>query len=693
MQLRSNPLGIRYRITLMLELTSTGAILPSFDVETRIISHDAYDNMFVFSTIGLVLVIFFSLLEVVEVSNIGPAAYMRDVWNVMDWANYIVYYIVYAQVLACLRACMPVCLHACVRACVPACLRGPRLWSRSPSLSRCYPVLPASVRSVGDATGGAIGGARPQIIKVRELVESAPERCNSHLCQSIGYFDDWELLAEYRVMKTFLSICVCIQLFKILKFAGIMIPKMDITTAVLRRCLCDLLFFGITFVISMLAFSMMLFVQLGPVMQGYMNQIPAFISLFRALFGDFDIDEIQNNSSGYLNVILFLSYLFVSLFIMVSMFVAILAEAFVIENNTAIDKRTPGKDGYEPDYKEFGVLEQSCTPTRTPTRPSPPARIPAMRPLSCAAPLPVTSPPLLPPPLCVAAYTSAPCAVRRRARSADEAVCKYSKLAFYRLTGRQPQDATVAATEADVALTNLAEQPSAATKEDSTADRSAAEAAEGMRRANGPASPPGSANGVGAADSSTALVRVAERPGGAALAASDDATTALSEQLRELQSSFDTMGGLLLELKQQLRTQEDAMATLHDDVDKIGEVATAGCAPRASGSNLARARERPHEPARARAAPPNSTGPGLCGVARHTAPRPAERQLPARAPHPTSLRVVHPTRHPRTPFLPLAIHPSPRPQSLCCRPRTPSLCCLSSGLAAQTTRSLPSRCA
>ena len=47
-------------------------------------------------------------------------------------------------------------------------------------------------------------------------------------------------------------------------------------------------------------------IQLGPVMEAYRDQIPAFISLFRALFGDFDIDEIMDNSSGYLNTLLFL---------------------------------------------------------------------------------------------------------------------------------------------------------------------------------------------------------------------------------------------------------------------------------------------------------------------------------------------------------------------------------------------------
>ena len=57
----------------------------------------------------------------------------------------------------------------------------------------------------------------------------------------------------------------------------------------------DLLFFSITFCISMVAFAMMFFVQLGPVMEGFSSIPSCFITLMRALFGDFDLDEIINN--------------------------------------------------------------------------------------------------------------------------------------------------------------------------------------------------------------------------------------------------------------------------------------------------------------------------------------------------------------------------------------------------------------
>ena len=115
-----------------------------------------------------------------------------------------------------------------------------------------------------------------------------------------------------RLAKVYLSLCVCIQLLKIIKFTNVLIPKMSLMTAVLGKGFADLAFFGIVFLISMLAFCMMFYVQLGSVMEDFNDQIASFISLARALFGDFDIDDIMNNSSGYLNAVLFLVYLFVA---------------------------------------------------------------------------------------------------------------------------------------------------------------------------------------------------------------------------------------------------------------------------------------------------------------------------------------------------------------------------------------------
>jgi hypothetical protein len=282
-QLKSNYVGVRYRITMMFELTALGAVLPSYDVETRIIDSQQESNMGMFALIALILVIVFSLLEGVECAYYGAWTYFSDMWNLMDWSNFVIYYLVYIEVQ-----------------------------------------------------------------RVQSLIRQRD--CSSYLCQQVGYFDDWELMGSFRTCKTYLSLCVCIQLFKCLKFASALVPKMGLATNVLRQCAVDLLFFGVTFVISMLAFSMMLNVQIGPQMEGYRDQISAFISLFRALFGDFDIQEILDNSSGYLNTLLFLIYLFVAVFIMLSMFLAILAEAQVAVRETESQWRE------DPSFREYGVI-------------------------------------------------------------------------------------------------------------------------------------------------------------------------------------------------------------------------------------------------------------------------------------------------------------------------------------------------
>ena len=73
-----------------------------------------------------------------------------------------------------------------------------------------------------------------------------------------------------------MCVCACCQ---VLKFADALVPKMGLATWVLRECAVDLLFFGISFMISMLAFSMMLYVQLGPMMQAFQWQFASIVSL------------------------------------------------------------------------------------------------------------------------------------------------------------------------------------------------------------------------------------------------------------------------------------------------------------------------------------------------------------------------------------------------------------------------------
>jgi hypothetical protein len=214
--------------------------------------------------VSLVLTGWFTLLEFVELVNAGPLEYLTNMWNVMDWANFSIFGITY--------------------------------WLLTTTLT----------------------------LNARD---ASPDACVSAVCQTFGHYDYWEVFDAARQAKFYMSICVCIQLLKIIKFTNVVIPKMSLMTRVLSKGCHDLLFFGVIFGVSMFAFCMLFYIQLGSFMDDFSSQTSSMIALCKALFGDFPFEEIVDNSRGYGNGLLFLVYLFVSVFILLSMFLAILGEA------------------------------------------------------------------------------------------------------------------------------------------------------------------------------------------------------------------------------------------------------------------------------------------------------------------------------------------------------------------------------
>ena len=292
MPLRSNNLGVRIRLNLMLETTSVGSVLPSYDTETCIEILDFQEAVPVYANIAFAMCTFFILLEMLEVSSQGSNSYFADMWNLMDWVNFAMFFLTWYFIVQ---------------------------------------------------------------------LQNTHRSCDSEICKTIGYFDDWEVMRTIGMAKLFLSFCICIQLLKIIKFTDTLVPKMNLATSVLRKAGPDLLFFAFVFIMSMVAFGMMFYVQLGPVMGNYNTQIGSLLSLARALFGDFDIDDILNNSRDYLNAIFFLVYLFVAVFILLSMFLTILGEHQQAVRELQSDRReSAGRLGARVRH-EYGVLHDAST--------------------------------------------------------------------------------------------------------------------------------------------------------------------------------------------------------------------------------------------------------------------------------------------------------------------------------------------
>ena len=289
----SNAAAVTSRSQFMFEFTPTGAVLASYQMETRVDRDDMLDSTEFYSLVSLCFTAFFCLVELMEL-RAGILTYFSDMWNLMDWANYGIIFIAWFD--------------------------------------------------IGDYI---------------DLARSSATACSSTLCKRVGYQDHWEVMAVNSDAKSYLSLCVCIQLLKVIKFSAMAVPKMDLAPKVLKKALPDLIFFGIVFGISLLAFSMMFYVTLGPVMSDYSSQVASIVALCRALFGDFDIDEIINNSSGYMNAILFIGYLFFAVFILLSMFFAILGEAQATIRDKQRETKREGTSA--PEYGVFDAAYKSAS--------------------------------------------------------------------------------------------------------------------------------------------------------------------------------------------------------------------------------------------------------------------------------------------------------------------------------------------
>jgi preprotein translocase subunit SecG len=85
----------------------------------------------------------------------------------------------------------------------------------------------------------------------------------------------------------------------------------------------------------------------------FSGQVSSTIALVRALFGDFSFEEISDNSRGYLNTILFLTYLFTAVFILLSMFLSILGESQAVARTKENEEKERGE------HVDYGTF-QAC---------------------------------------------------------------------------------------------------------------------------------------------------------------------------------------------------------------------------------------------------------------------------------------------------------------------------------------------
>ena len=286
----ANNAGVQARLDFHLELTASGAVLPSHGVQTRVVRTDKLAATRLYINLSAAFTLFFLILEIAElVQGPGLAEYFSNLWNTMDWLNFLAFGASYVSLTTYLQQ------------------------SENPS-------------------------------------------CDAYLCTQLGVRDDWQVMSTAHSAKLSLALCVTIQLLKLIKFTSALVPKMGLAPLVLKRALPDLVFFVAVFFIVLLAFSQLFYVGLGPHMVAYVDQQASLISLGRALFGDFDIGEILGNSPGYTMTVLFLAFLFISVFILLSMFFAILGESQANLRDDQRDDRKEAEKKGEELPPEYGII-------------------------------------------------------------------------------------------------------------------------------------------------------------------------------------------------------------------------------------------------------------------------------------------------------------------------------------------------
>lgn len=265
LQLRSNNMGVAARATLLAEITSAGGVLPSYYMQTTPMDLRSKVDVWMYTAMGLA--IYFVIFELLEMYQVGLLDYMNDMWNLADWATMVVIFVFVGYVS--------------------------QLWNFT------------------EGRAAAI----------------ANNRC-SDLCTKIGYFDAQSEYEEIALLRDVLSMTLLLLLLKTLKFVSMMLPATGLMINVMAKAKYELIFFSIMFLICVFAFAITFWVQLGAQLPAYSSLGMSFITVMRALFGDFDLDAIGErfNPLGF-TVILFLIFLFSAIFIILSMFLAILGEA------------------------------------------------------------------------------------------------------------------------------------------------------------------------------------------------------------------------------------------------------------------------------------------------------------------------------------------------------------------------------
>lgn len=195
-----------------------------------------------------------------------------------------------------------------------------------------------SARIGGGADGGDKGGSLANLahnanlasyvcVWVCRLMAAALTPAAAEVDVDSDVFFSYRAAVMWRGMSTnFMSVTAFASWFKLVRYLAYL-PQFSILGGTLRRSAFALGGFGVVFGLVMYGFAAAHLLVFGTHMAGYRNLTNSFLTLIKSLLGDFDLDEMTR-VQFLLGPLLFVSYVGVSVFVVLSILIAIVSEAY-----------------------------------------------------------------------------------------------------------------------------------------------------------------------------------------------------------------------------------------------------------------------------------------------------------------------------------------------------------------------------
>ena len=200
----SNPVGVRTHVRMMFEIFATGTVIPSYDAQPRVVREDSIQETRLYVWIAAGFTIFFMLSEAYEMNSDG-IKYWQNMWNVLDWVNFILFWFVwYYCTLLVEEIGTPVCAPMCEQ--VPCHYPADHYPAdhfdcrKRHARDRASHPLPAP-----NPCHFSLHRRRPrQPSRARRPCRCAPRR---RAPDQIGYVDEYRVVKTARSAKLYLSMC------------------------------------------------------------------------------------------------------------------------------------------------------------------------------------------------------------------------------------------------------------------------------------------------------------------------------------------------------------------------------------------------------------------------------------------------------------------------------------------------------